>query len=215
MNPKPSLTTERIPDHASFQITVDKAEAGSCDYVLSWGTLSWPSWASFLCDYPLSSFISQLCLLHHFLGKQEDSICAYDPYDRQLDSFTGGWDVPFSTEPGGICIRMIPQNPGHGRTILVQVFNYNREDVCWDARDYHGPTPDDLPHILPEAEGILDYWEILRMILAEAKRALKEQGLMKLCKEWQCDNNRLTAESFPVTQYLFMKEVLTKHIKGD
>ena len=96
------------------------------------------------------------------------------------------------------------QHPGGaGQRVKVQVFRYRGDDLL--------PSPDNLPDIPPEAEGIITLDAFARAVYEAGAGALSRQGITNLSLNWEHhlmahDNAALVV--FPVDRFLHLHRQL-------
>lgn len=193
--PSSMMPTEILPENSPFILTVGETDEGWCGVEVRFGNRTWRCEASYLGPYPLLPLIhAAVELLQHFMDNDTGSgIC--DAGDV--------WDCLAADEPGGIVLRVMQHPGGAGQRVKVQVFRYRGDDLL--------PSPDNLPDIPPEAEGIITLDAFARAVYEAGAGALSRQGITNLSLNWEHhlmahDNAALVV--FPVDRFLHLHRQL-------
>ena len=193
--PSSMMPTEILPENSPFILTVGETDVGWCGVEVRFGNRTWRCEASYLGPYPLLPLIhAAVELLQYFMDNDTGS---------GMSDAGDVWDCLAADEPGGIVLRVMPHPGGAGQRVKVQVFRYRGDALL--------PSPDNLPDIPPEAEGVITLDAFARAVYEAGANALARQGITNLSLNWEHhlmthDNASLTV--FPVDRFLHLHRQL-------
>lgn len=168
----------------NFQILTGNTDAGWCNFTVQVGEVSWACRASYIGSYPLFPLIHSAVNLYN--QRYMDSI----PIENAVcDSYITG-------EPGGILIRATPE----GDRVAIHVF-------C-DSELVQSSSIDCSRAV---ASTVIDLWEYLDAIFADAHKAIARQGFLGLRNGWRGLSHwgiDFEYSILPIEQFLYLAYIV-------
>lgn len=147
-----------------FRLHVGPSDAGWCDFQVDLFGGSWKCRASYLGCHPIAEFLVAALQLHEYF--YEDSSLPEEGY----------WDCSVVDEPGGITVRLTPEE---GALIRVEVFPFSES---WPRNAGR------FPNVPAAASETLDYWDFADAVTDEVCRVVARQGFTGLLRSFRCGN---------------------------